>query len=84
MKKFQGLSECFYGASTVGERGQIVIPAEARNELGIHPGDKILMLRHPSNPGLMMFKLESAREFLNEFSALLEGAEAKSTEGNEL
>ena len=75
------MSESFYGASTVGERGQVVIPAEARAELGIHPGDKILMMRHPAHAGLMMFKIDSAREFLEEFMALLDGAEKKAIEG---
>jgi len=54
----------FYGAVTVGERGQIVIPAEARHELGFAAGDKLLIVKHPSYPGLMMFKLESAKQFL--------------------
>ena len=38
---------CFYGTATVGERGQLVIPSEARTELGINPGDKLLVMKHP-------------------------------------
>jgi len=34
----------FYGSVTVSERGQIVIPAEARQDFNIKPGDKILVL----------------------------------------
>ncbi len=34
----------FYGSATVGERGQIVIPAEARRDFDIQPGDKLLVL----------------------------------------
>lgn len=33
----------FYGAVTVSDRGQIVIPAEARRDLGIAVGDKLLV-----------------------------------------
>lgn len=33
----------FYGAVTVSERGQVVIPAEARRALGIEVGDKLLV-----------------------------------------
>jgi len=33
----------FYGSVTVSERGQIVIPAEARQDFGIKPGDKLLV-----------------------------------------
>jgi AbrB family looped-hinge helix DNA binding protein len=34
----------FYGAITVSERGQIVIPAEARRDFHIEVGDKLLVL----------------------------------------
>lgn len=64
----------FYGTATVGERGQIVIPAEARNELGFHAGDKLLVMRHPVHPGLMIFKLEGVRAYLDEFYGQLERA----------
>jgi len=66
----------FYGAATVGERGQIVIPADARNELGFHPGDKLLVMRHPVHTGLMIFKLDGVRAFLDEFHGQLKRAEA--------
>jgi AbrB family looped-hinge helix DNA binding protein len=65
-------SEAFYGASTVGERGQIVIPAEARAEIGFNPGDKVVIMRHPVHRGLMIFKVEAMREFLDEFSRTLD------------
>lgn len=34
----------FYGTVTVSERGQIVIPANARKDFGIHTGDKLLVV----------------------------------------
>jgi AbrB family looped-hinge helix DNA binding protein len=34
----------FYGSVTVGERGQIVIPVEARRDFDIQPGEKLLVL----------------------------------------
>jgi AbrB family looped-hinge helix DNA binding protein len=33
----------FYGTVTVSDRGQVVIPAEARRDLGISVGDKLLV-----------------------------------------
>lgn len=48
----------FYGAITVSERGQIVIPAQARRDFGIEVGDKLLVfgdLRH----GLAIDKAEN-------------------------
>ena len=72
-----GCTQPFYGTATVGERGQIVIPAEARHDLGIQPGDKILILHHPAHKGLMLFKLEAARAFLDEFTSMVTQAEAR-------
>jgi len=62
------MDDCFYGAVTVGERGQIVIPAEARTELGIKPGDKLLIMKHPVYQGLMIAKIDALKGFLDEFS----------------
>lgn len=64
----------FYGSVTVGERGQIVIPAEARTALGYGPGDKLLIVRHPHHKGLMVFKLEHAKQFLEDLSSAIDSA----------
>ena len=69
--------DAFYGSATIGERGQVVIPADARAELGLAPGDKVLMMRHPIHRGLMVFKLDSVKEFLDEFSAGVQRIETK-------
>ncbi len=34
----------FYGSVTVSERGQVVIPAQARKDFGIEAGEKLLVL----------------------------------------
>ena len=34
----------FYGSVKVGERGQIVIPAETRKDFNIKPGEQLLVL----------------------------------------
>ncbi|OGD35107.1 hypothetical protein A2V94_08935 [Candidatus Atribacteria bacterium RBG_16_35_8] len=36
-------SKKFYGSITVSERGQIVIPADARRDFNIKTGDKLLV-----------------------------------------
>jgi AbrB family looped-hinge helix DNA binding protein len=33
-----------YGTASVNEKGQIVIPADARKELGIGPNDKVVVI----------------------------------------
>ena len=75
--------EVFMGAVTVGERGQVVIPAEARKELDIHTGDKLLVMGHPSREGLVFFKVDSVREFLKHLADGLSMAEAGGEAGDE-
>ncbi len=70
--------ECFYGSVTVGERGQIVIPAEARAELGISAGDKLLVMRDPVHPGLMICSFGVMNEFLEEIKLRLAKLDAES------
>lgn len=33
-----------YGTTTMGSRGQVVIPAEARRDLKLRPGDQLLVM----------------------------------------
>jgi AbrB family looped-hinge helix DNA binding protein len=72
--------DAFFGSVTVGERGQVVIPAEARAELGIQAGDKLIVMRHPVNKGLMMFKFDAMREFLDEMEQAFQAAAEKMEE----
>ena len=34
----------FYGSSTVGERGQVVLPSDARKRFKINPGEKLMVM----------------------------------------
>ena len=47
-----------FGTAKVGERGQIVIPKEAREVMGIHPGDTLLILGDETQ-GLAIVNLNS-------------------------
>jgi AbrB family looped-hinge helix DNA binding protein len=49
--------EMFFGAVTVGERGQIVIPAEGRKVMGLVPGDKVLVFYFPYVNGVVIAKV---------------------------
>lgn len=75
----RSVDDCFYGSVTVGERGQIVIPSEARADLAIKAGDKLLVLRHPELSGLIVSKVDALRGLLDELTSLLE--REQSTEG---
>jgi AbrB family looped-hinge helix DNA binding protein len=70
----------FYGSTTVGERGQIVLPAKLRGDLGILAGDKLLVLSMgpPKARGVMIMKAEVLNEMVRKmsehFQTLLEKA----------
>ncbi|MCE9559523.1 MAG: AbrB/MazE/SpoVT family DNA-binding domain-containing protein [Armatimonadetes bacterium] len=74
------LDECFYGSATIGERGQLVIPAEAREELGFKPGDKVLVMRHKVWDALVITKLDKMKMFMEEFAQSVEMAESLEAE----
>lgn len=63
----------FYGAVTVGERGQIAIPAEARRELDVTPASKLLAFGSVEAKVLIFLKVEFMAEFLKTFTELLQG-----------
>lgn len=56
----------FCGTITVGERGQIVIPAEARKAYGIEVGDKLMVFIHPHHSGLFFVKAEAVTKLLSD------------------
>ncbi len=62
----------FYGAITVSERGQIVIPAEARRDFHIEVGDKLLVLGDLEQ-GLALIKASALLDRHPGIRALLEG-----------
>lgn len=83
MGKSHEIQDCFYGSVTVGERGQIVIPADARNDLEIKPGDKLLIIRHPVHNGLMVCRLEDTIGFFEEMNQKLQQLKAHVQETEE-
>lgn len=74
--------DLFCGAVTVGERGQVVIPANARKRFNINPGDKIFVMGHPSGNGVMLIPIEAMKELLNSFMQGLTRAEQLLLAGN--
>lgn len=70
------LEQFFYGTVTVGERGQVVVPAKARRDFGIETGDHLLILGHPTKNGLMLCKVDAIRSFLTNMIENLDSIEA--------
>ena len=46
----------FFGTVTVGRRGQVALPAQARRQLGLEPGDQLVVLTDPAQ-GLALIVL---------------------------
>jgi AbrB family looped-hinge helix DNA binding protein len=66
-------SECsFYGSATVGAKGQIVIPQEAREALNIHPGDKLVIIGLKDRGMLGVCPVNSVETLLSEETNRLE------------
>ena len=65
----------FYGSVTVGERGQIAIPAEARREMEIVHSSKLLVFGGPSAKALIFVKAEAMAEFLQAFTGAIRDVE---------
>ena len=60
-----------FGTARVGERGQIVIPKEARAFFGIRPGDTLLILGDEET-GIIVTKPDVLREAANEIFGKME------------
>lgn len=52
------------GSVTVGERGQVVIPSEARESMTINAGDKLLVFKAPVDGVLIIAKPETFEKLL--------------------
>lgn len=60
-----------YGTVKVGEKGQIVIPKEARTHFGIHSGDTLLVLGDEKS-GLIISRPEAIRELAMQILAQMD------------
>jgi AbrB family looped-hinge helix DNA binding protein len=62
----------FYGTATIGTKGQIVIPADARENLNLQPGDKVVVIGIKERGMVGICKLESVEQMFAQMSAHLE------------
>jgi len=61
----KGNSRRVFGTAKVGDRGQIVIPKEARELFNIQPGDTLLILGEESK-GLIISRPELLRDIADD------------------
>jgi AbrB family looped-hinge helix DNA binding protein len=71
MTKHEKKDEQFYGATTVGEKGQVVIPAEAREAMGLKKGEKLLVFGMGCDM-ITFSKLSKVEQFESHLAARLD------------
>jgi AbrB family looped-hinge helix DNA binding protein len=73
----------FYGSITVSERGQVVIPAEARKDFDIKTGDKLLVFGDfekgigIATIDMMQRTMSGTAEFFREIGPILKSKKKK-------
>ncbi|MDR1790231.1 MAG: AbrB/MazE/SpoVT family DNA-binding domain-containing protein [Propionibacteriaceae bacterium] len=60
-----------YGTATIGERGQISIPADARKDLGLKSGDKVVVFGNRVNGSISLMKADLFENFADFFMTKL-------------
>ena len=70
----KGNTQRVFGTAKVGDRGQILIPNEARECFGIEPGDTLLILGK-TQTGLIVTKPETLNDLANQIFNTVENEE---------
>ncbi len=60
-----------FGTVTIGERGQIVIPKEAREHFGYKVGNKLVVLGDDESGGIALVKAELFENMINDIMAAM-------------
>jgi len=66
------------GTATLNEKGQLVIPVEARNSLGLTPGSRVVIMSSTQRPALVLVKAEDIEAMVQEFVTALNSDKDKS------
>lgn len=68
-----------YGFGTIGPKGQVVIPANARKELNLNTGERVVVMNMPHQDGIMIVnekefnkKLEYLRDHFQDFDEFVD------------
>lgn len=73
----------FYGSVTVSMRGQIVIPTQARRELKIERGEKLLVLGGPGDEGLALIRASAVDSLLKKWADLVPRLQQEANSGKD-
>lgn len=76
-------SKKLYGTATVGSKGQVVIPADAREELNLQPGDRLYVVGAMHGSGVVFIKEEMLESLVEQLSAHVEDFRAYKEKSND-
>ena len=65
-------SKKLFGTATVGTKGQVVIPASAREQLGVTTGDRLYVIGTPHEGVLMLLKEDQLEKFIERINLQVE------------
>lgn len=60
------------GTATLNEKGQLVIPVEARHKLGLEPGSRVVIMSSAEKPALTLIKAEVLEEMVRDLADALD------------
>ena len=68
-----------YGAVTIGERGQLVIPAQLRKALHLKSGDQMMVFAKPGKKVINLMPEKDFSQFLEKASKIISRLESSKT-----
>lgn len=61
-----------YGTTTVGTKGQAVIPSAAREDLGINAGDRLYVIGSPTEGFVVLLQEDKIEKFIDQMNIHVE------------
>jgi len=58
----------FYGSTTIGERGQIVLPVKLRKDFNLKKGDKLIVAGNPDFSRIALINADTMDDYLDTMS----------------
>lgn len=59
----------FYGSTTIGPKGQVVIPSKLRKELKINTGDQFVVLKNEHMDCIVLVKAKNIANMLKDITS---------------
>lgn len=72
-----------YGTSTVGSKGQLVIPVSAREEMGVNIGDRMYAIGSPHQGMIILMQESKLEDFIEHMNLHIESLQTLKKEAEE-